>query len=172
MSVLGVLAVLFVIALTAFLSFWAGSRYEYRHWEWITDEWEAACQFHRGRYWQARQVAATERERKHIVEEQRLRLARLLREFDRCEHCRQYRKAHEPGISFCDGFSLGEPADPLETVIEGKSASELADKEDDPLTHYKRMLEAQQKHQKRYADLQREFANRAAEIPMNAPAAN
>lgn len=66
---------------------------------------------------EAERTAAVERERKQIVEEQRLRLARLLRAFDRCEHCRQYRKAHEPGISFCDGFSLGEPADPLETTV-------------------------------------------------------
>lgn len=89
---------------------------------------------------QAKQVAQVERERKTLVEGQRSRLARLLRQYDRCE-CGLERREHQPGgIALaswrCDGFRLKTPADPLETTVAvdpPRSASELAEEHDEDL---------------------------------------
>jgi hypothetical protein len=80
---------------------------------------------------QARQVAQVERDRKTLVEGQRSRLARLLRQYDRCE-CGMTRAEHGPdGMAMaygrCTGFRLKTPADPLETVMGDMTVGEICD---------------------------------------------
>lgn len=51
---------------------------------------------------------------------ERDRLAHLLRRYDRCR-CGWLRHHHDDGRPIaCAGFELVEPADPLETIIDGE----------------------------------------------------